>query len=380
MPRDSITLGMPISLSGRYAMLGRQVLAGLQCYVRAVNAAGGIYLSGSKRSLPVALIAHDDEGREKKARDLVERLINEDAIDVLLGPYGSGLTFAATEAADAAGMVLFNHSGSADSIFARQSQWMVGIISPASRYLCSVLDALRARDPAARTIAIVSTETGFAGEVAQGAVDWINEQGLELSLHQRYPSGLEDFRDLVGVLKEEPPDWLLGVGRIEDDVRLAHELCEIRPEVKATALVVAAIDHFRQALGDASDGFLAPSQWEPQVRYAVDCGPLASEFLERYRQASALSLDYPAAQAYAAGVIVQRCIETAGSLEQKALRDAARGLRCTSFYGPFAIDGESGRQTAHPMLTTQWQAGGKKIVWPPLVAEATIVYPGPFRQ
>ena len=380
MPRDTITLGMPISLTDRYAMLGRQVLAGLQCYVRDVNAAGGIYLSGSKRSLLVALIAHDDEGREKKARDLVERLINEDAIDVLLGPYGSGLTFAAAEVADAAGMVLFNHSGSADSIFERESQWMVGIISPASRYLHSVLDALRARDPEARTVAVVSAETGFAGDVAQGAVDWINTHGLELSLHQRFPSGLEDFRDLIGVLKEEPPDWLLGVGRIEDDIRFARQLCEIRPQVKATVLVVAAIEHFSHALGDASDGFLAPSQWEPQVRYAVDCGPAAEEFLERYRQSSDLPLDYPAAQAYAGGVIVQRCIEIAGSLEQKALRDAARGLRCTSFYGPFAIDGRGGRQTAHPMLTTQWQAGCKKIVWPPSVAEAPILYPGPFRK
>ncbi len=201
MARDTITLGMPISLSGRYAMLGRQVLEGLQCYVRDVNAAGGIYLSRSNRSLPVALIARDDEGRLDKTRDLVERLIGEDAIDILMGPYGSGLTFAAAEVADAAGMVLFNHSGSADSIFERESRWMVGIISPASRYLCSVLDSLRARDPAARTVALVSAETGFAGDVAQGAVNWINAQGLELRLHQRYPSGLEDFRDLIGVLK-----------------------------------------------------------------------------------------------------------------------------------------------------------------------------------
>jgi hypothetical protein len=34
-------------------------------------------------------------------------------------------------------------------------------------------------------------------------------------------------------------------------------------------------------------------------------------------------LDYPAAQAYAAGVIEQRCVEHAGSLDQAALRAAA---------------------------------------------------------
>ena len=35
-------------------------------------------------------------------------------------------------------------------------------------------------------------------------------------------------------------------------------------------------------------------------------------------------------------------------------------------------------QTAHPMLVTQWQHGRKEIVWPPQVAEAQPLYPGPF--
>ena len=41
MAQDSITLGIAISLSGQYALLGRQVLEGLECYVRDVNADGG---------------------------------------------------------------------------------------------------------------------------------------------------------------------------------------------------------------------------------------------------------------------------------------------------------------------------------------------------
>ena len=71
-------------------------------------------------------------------------------------------------------------------------------------------------------------------------------------------------------------------------------------------------------------------------------------------------------------------MEQAGSLDQRALRDAASRLRCTTLYGPYAIDADTGRQTAHPMLVTQWQHGRKEIVWPPQVAEAQPLYPGPF--
>ena len=67
-----------------------------------------------------------------------------------------------------------------------------------------------------------------------------------------------------------------------------------------------------------------------------------------------------------------------GKIDQQALRAAAGRARCTTFYGPYAIEAQTGRQTAHPMLVTQWQQGRKEIVWPRTVAEAQPVYPGPL--
>ena len=101
MAKQSITLGIAISLSGRYALLGRQALEGLECYVRDVNAAGGILLKSEGKKLPVSLVVEDDESDESKIRNLVEKLIRQNQIDLLIGPYGSGLTLAAAEMADA---------------------------------------------------------------------------------------------------------------------------------------------------------------------------------------------------------------------------------------------------------------------------------------
>ena len=85
-----------------------------------------------------------------------------------------------------------------------------------------------------------------------------------------------------------------------------------------------------------------------------------------------MPLDYPAAQAYAAGLIAQRCVEIAGTLDPVALRDAANRLRLTTLFGPYEIDRVTGLQTAHPMLVTQWQGGKKVVVWPPEAAEAEL--------
>ena len=378
MAPDTITLGIAISLSGRYALLGRQVLEGLECYVRDVNVAGGIALSGENRKRQVALCVEDDESSEAKVRSLVEKLIDEDKVDLLMGPYGSGLTLAAAETAEAAQCVVWNHSGSADEIFECNLKWVVGILSPASQYLCAILELLRSLDPDAKRIALFSAKTGFATDMASGALAWIRREGYTLATHRSYRSGFEDFGSLLNPLKDDPPDWFLGVGRLEDDIRLGRQLCEVRPRLKAAGLVVAAISRFKADLGERADGFFAPSQWEPQVEYSVDCGPPENVFLTHYRKGATVPIDYPAAQGYAAGVIAQHCVEDVGSLNQKALRDAASRLRCTTFYGPYAIEAQTGLQTAHPMLVTQWQKSRKEIVWPREVAEAEPIYPGPF--
>lgn len=378
MTKQSITLGMAVSLSGRYALLGRQALEGLECYVRDVNAAGGVMLTSEGRKLPVSLVVEDDESNENKIRSLIEKLVQQDRVDVLIGPYGSGLTLAAAEVADRLGVVLWNHSGSSDEIFECNLSSVVGILSPASLYLCSVLNMVKSIDPMAKRVALFSAKTGFATDMASGALNWIKREGYELTAHETYRSGIEDFRPLLGRVKYDPPDIFLSVGRVEDDILLGRQLREVKPRVKAAGLVVAAISRFKAALQEHADGFLAPSQWEPQVRYMVDCGPSEEAFVTHYLKSATVPIDYPAAQGYAAGVVAQRCIEEVGALEQKALREAASRLRCTTFYGPYAIDAKTGRQTAHPMLVTQWQRGRKEIIWPREVAEAQPVYPGPL--
>ena len=177
MAKQSITLGIAISLSGRYALLGRQALEGLECYVRDVNAAGGILLKSAGKKLPVSLVVEDDESDESKIRNLVEKLIRQNQIDLLIGPYGSGLTLAAAEMADAFQYVLWNHSGSSDEIFECNLSSVVGILTPASLYLCAILDLIKSLDPTARRVALFSAKTGFAADMATGALAGLNGKG-----------------------------------------------------------------------------------------------------------------------------------------------------------------------------------------------------------
>src|SRR5262249_29043916 len=75
-------------------------------------------------------------------------------------------------------------------------------------------------------------------------------------------------------------------------------------------------------------------------------------------------VDYPMAQAYAGGLVAQRCIEIAGTLDQRALRQVASTLDFTTFYGRYRIEPRTGRQLGHRMPVIQWQGDRKVVVWP----------------
>jgi branched-chain amino acid transport system substrate-binding protein len=373
--RSIITIGMPVSLSGRYALQGSQCRAGLECYAAGVNGAGGIFVRESGRRVPVELRIRDDRSHGPIARAVTEELIRE-KVDLLFGPYGSGITAEVAKVAERHQHILWNHSG-AGGPPAADSPWLVSVLTPAPRYFRSLLDLFKTRDPGLHRVMLLHATTGFATAVAGGVLEWAEREGISLATHA-YHSGTEDLATHLRDVVREPSDVLLGVGRIEDDLRLAGAILALRPSVKAAGLVAAGIARFQQELGTDAEGFLAPTQWEAAARYRVDCGPPAEEFEHRYGAMATVPLDYPAAQAYAAGVVAQRCVEEAGSLDQAALRAAAARCRVTTFYGDFAIDPATGRQNGHSMLVVQWQRARKVIVWPPQFAEADPVYPGPF--
>src|SRR5919108_3515833 len=110
----SLRLGAAIPLTGRYAVQGRQLRAGLEHWADRARA---------------RLRLEDDESEPGRALDWYGRLL--DRCDVVLGPYGSDCVRAVARAGFAA--PLWNHGGAADDV--QELPGVVSVPSPASRYL-----------------------------------------------------------------------------------------------------------------------------------------------------------------------------------------------------------------------------------------------------
>ena len=366
---------MPASLSGPFRQQGAQALKGVSLWVEDVNREGGLFVDEVGQRLLMELTYYDDESRPKSAALATRRLIIEDQVDILLGPYSSVLALECASVAHSLQRVMWNHGGASDAVNQSVFSWMVSIPTSASRYMEGMLELVREELPAVSAVGIISARRGsFPAAVASGAATYARQRGFQLVLEAQYDPDRSDLASLVHQVKVSEAQVVLGVGRIEDDLRLASALVKGEVEAVVVALVVAGIGRFKEELGPLSDGFMGPSQWEPGASYTVDCGPTAEEMARRL-QVSEEESDYPMAQAYAAGLVAQRCVEEAGTLDDRELWRVASQLSVTTFYGPFRLDKTSGLQEGHSTLVAQWQGGRKVIVWPKELRQASPLFP-----
>ena len=375
----TVKAGISASLTGQFATQGRQSLAGLSTWVQYVNDQGGLAVGGEKR--PVALTSYDDASTADATRRATERLITDDQVDLLFGPYSAGLTTAAAEVAASHGKLVWNHGGAGDAHYARGFRKVISILTPADQYLVGAPQLVRQANPEANRLVILRIDTGaFARLVARGAEAAAHEMGFTTVLDLRYRPTQVNFTEIARHVAEQEPDLVVTVGRIRHDIGTARALARLpnRNNIGLAAVIATPIAGFEELLGEAADGFVGPSQWEPAFSIPTpDVGPDAAEALRMLNDAaesSEVPIDYPMAQAMAAGLVAERCIALAGNLEDDALLSEAVNADFTTFYGRFKID-EAGRQIGRSVALVQRQGGRKVVVWPPELAEGELRYP-----
>ncbi|HEY4385157.1 MAG TPA: ABC transporter substrate-binding protein, partial [Ktedonobacteraceae bacterium] len=278
--------------------------------------------------------------------------------DVVFGPYGSNTMLAAARSCK---RVIWNHSGATSRLSRPEFPHVINVLSPASTYFAGILQAVRAFDPNATTVSLFHTTTGFGRDVATGATTAATTLKFEVRSVAFEPSRAAATAALV-----PQADILLVVGGFADELAAAPIL--LQRSWRATAFVGAGVEEVLAPLGKLREGLLGPAQWIATASPVPDEGPDVDWFVTHYRDETGSEPAYPAAQAFAAGLLCARCLRDSGHCEDAAQLDAAqldaaRQLACTTLYGPFRIDPQTGLQSGHQIVIVQWQNGVRRVVW-----------------
>ncbi len=371
----TIKIGAAVSETGRYAQEGEYTRQGYVTWAEWVNDEyGGIEVGGDRYD--VELVMYDDQSDTEKTAELVERLIEEDQVDFLLGPYSSTLTRAAIEVADARGMVMVEGTGSSETLFEQSYENLFAVLTPAGNYTQSALRALA--DLGAESVVIAYADELFPASVAEGAERWAAEYGMEVLGVESYPRGVTDVSGILSKFKEAAPDVFVGGGYSEDAALFVRTAKELDFNPKAMVLTVGPTNpEFVGEVGKDAYYLVGPTQWDPSMSYEGDYFGSASEYAERYTDRWGGPPSYQSASATAAGLALQMAIEAAGSLDADAVRAALRDVDADTFYGRIRFD-RTGKNVSRPMGAVQIQDGGDPlVVAPSSAAVADVIYPVP---
>jgi branched-chain amino acid transport system substrate-binding protein len=166
-------------------------------------------------------------------------------------------------------------------------------------------------------------------------------------------------------------DVLLVAGSFADELAAARRMLG-RPW-RAAGFVGAGVDEVLASLGSAREGLLGPCQWLARAARPADEGPDASWFVDAFRSATGADPPYPAAAAFAAGILCVRTLREAGTLQTDALMAIAERLDVRTLFGRFHLDPLTGLQAGQRVLVVQWQRGVRRVVWPAEYAERPVV-------
>ncbi|MBI2461995.1 MAG: amino acid ABC transporter substrate-binding protein [Candidatus Rokubacteria bacterium] len=373
-----IRIGASLSQSGAYAALSQnQVGRGYPLCLKHTNEQGGVL--GRK----LELVLEDDQSQPSTAARIYEKLITQDKVDFVLGPYGSPMTATVAEVVEKHRMPMVANAATT-SLFKKGRRFIFMVPPPGEVFLEGLIDM--AAKKGLKTVAVIHEDTLFATTAAQGAVELARKKGLEVVLVQSYSKGTADFTGLLTKVRAATPDVLAAGSYLEDAVAITRQLRELNVNPKMYGVTIGgAQPKFYEALGRIAEFVYGNSAWEPELVTLRAGGlipvarqyPGAREFVEAHKKEyPGADLSYTTAAGYGGCQVLMEAVKRAGSLDREKVRDAILKLDFNTVYGPFKVDPD-GLQIGHKMLTLQWQDGKKVIVWPDELAPGKPRFPTP---
>jgi ABC-type branched-subunit amino acid transport system substrate-binding protein len=382
----TVVIGFTASQTGKLNVEAIRQINGLNLWVEQMNKAGGIKMpDGSK--VMVQTKFYDDESNKDRVQELYTRLISSDKADFLISPYSSGLADAAAVIAQQYKKIMITTGAASESTYMKGYSLVYQAYTPAGRYLTGAVDMLLKLDPKAKKVAIIHENDKFSTDVVKALKKYAEGKGMQVPLFEGYDSGTTDFAPFINKIPKDV-DAVMGGGHFADTTTFARQLYEKKVPAKMIALLVAPPEPKFAELGEACIGVVGSSQWEPLAKYSPEAakaenvewfGPTVAEFVKEYQaKYGKEEPSYHSAGGYAAGLILQKAIESAGSTDTEKVKAALDKEDMYTFYGRIKFDTTPklhGLQTGHEMIYIQWQKGQdgkpvKQAVWPPAAATA----------
>jgi branched-chain amino acid transport system substrate-binding protein len=372
---EPIVVGSTLSLTGAFAATGAiHQLAG-EMYVERLNEDGG--LMGRQVEWTVL----DDESDQAQVTQLYERLVSQEQVDLLMGPYATPNILSAVAVAERHGYVLPQHTAVIAPLLTYECQfpaWSIGT-EPNVYVPEQLFDAVESLPEPPQTVAIVTNETGSTDFIGYGSPDddsdpgfvsIAEDRGYDVVAEIRYPPTTTDWAPIAAEIRNADPDLVVNNGLGVDPVNLVQAMDQLNYQPPLMFSLFPAPGPLL-GLGPVAERMLSVSIFEGSESTAEDYGDEAAEIVDDFEQrATEAELPYTAFETQAAASwnaweILTQGVENAESLEQQDVCDALHEEGAeTTFSGALEFDPEQNNFWESTQGIKQIQDGTWVMVWP----------------
>ena len=379
---DTITLGAALSFTGKYSTNGKHTKNGYDLAVKKVNEKGGVKVGGKTYKLVVKY--YDDESTPARGAQLVERLIKQDGIQYMLGPYGSGLTKAMAPVSEKYGIPMVEGNGASRSLFNKGYKYLFAVLSTSEQYLAESINLAAqnagkiGKKPSELTVALAMENDPFSQDIRAGVLDDAKKYKMKIIIDDKLPKELNDMTATLTKVKALKPDILVVSGHSKGAALAIRQLDQMKVNVPMLAMTHCEAAKVQDKFPGKSDYTLCATQWAASMAYSDKWFGTAAQYANLFRKTydGYTVVPYQAAESTASVLVYVDALERAKSLSPKDVRDALAATDMQTFYGNVKF-AKAGNNIAKPMALRQIVNGKYVVVAPAKWAEKPVIFPMP---
>lgn len=379
--REKFVFGSAIAHTGKFAREGTNLKKAYDFWAAMVNEQGGIEVSGKR--YPVEIIYYDDKSDPATATKLIEKLITEDKVDLIFGPFSSDCVGPSSTITEKYKVPMIEAAGNARPLFTRGFKYLFCTLRPADELADPYMRLLSRQSPKPQTVAVIAPRAPFYLSSAAGFKAYAEKSGFQVVHYETYPVEMEDITAILQKVKAKNPDVLFVGSHTVVAMMVMKQSKEIDFNPKAYGFSFGTLTpEFAKELGKDAEYTMEYNYISPKAPFSDPMLGNTSQFIESFKKKYGIVPDGTQACAVAGGIAFQMAIQKAGVTppltEEKRVkvREELAKLDIVTGAGPVRFD-PTGINMKNPLSIFQIQKGKPVCVEPADWAEAKFIYPAP---
>ncbi len=377
---DTIVFGAALSFSGKYSTNGKHTKNGYELAKERINGMGGVSVGGKLYKIDIKY--YDDESTPARGAQLAERLIKQDGIKFMLGPYSSGLTKAIAPVTEKYKIPMVEGNGASRSLFNKGYKYLFAVLSTSDYYLREAINLAaevakkNGKDPKSLKVALAIENDPFSQDIRAGVLEDAKRWGMRVVVDDKLPKELNDMAATLTKVKALRPDVLVISGHSKGATLAIRQVSDMKVNVPMLAITHCEAAAVIKNFGALADYTLCAAQWAPPLTYKDKWFGSSSAYAKTFEKKYGYVPPYQAAESSASVLVYADAIARANSFDTEKVRDALAATELQTFYGNIKFD-KTGKNIAKPMVLRQIQKGKLKVVAPTKWATTKLIHPRP---